>query len=887
MQLKPIKIFFFFPFSTNFLRICSCLHIIHKQNGLLIQKVNITASQKSSKLNDDRQEEIVQVTKPRSVTPTLNITTAEKSMAKKLPSPLMVTKIGSANRDNLNLTRDSTIRTSREFLNKLLESNVADVEPIPQLLEINSMPNFSQSSKVDTYLDEELNQFEPYHRRDSGTKDGYQSTEELELYNEPKLKTNEDKNKPRNTGAIPKGTVTPVFSETERSSSSLSHNRKSVSFDLPDPEPGAKFIPTFDSDDDSDDDVVMSSDASQPSEKPPVSVMSYEQNTIKQTAAKPIKGILRCTSPSLSQTSLERQYPPGSIASWIKTSQEQLAARKNDEIEHDNPFKKEFESKEVDTIVHAYPVKVRPQTTYEPLEEPLSLVPKKPIYASTGNISTDRAKPKPPLPPKPQKLKQAALVRNEGLDIMRQGLEKGDYVEYEHDPITNTVKEVKSDRDSFSPDTPLPPLPPVQSNKSRIPQLNLMQRSVGIIERPKQSPPPPPTPKTPIVVDADVIEILPAKYETLPKVEQAKVVHENSKENILVSDAMHCQILLQENELRNALRDRELFTPADPNSNQDTMSTTASQHSSTSGVFSPDSTMSRTKIPVLQSTSVFPPPQMLPVHYTQLPTPQQPGLIQTVPRDHHIQLCQPINTGSASSHNPNKTIMLVSSNPQSFFTTSTAAPTAVDNFMQATTHMQLQKQAQYYHQPLSAMHEQHVLHQWNRDNTFTTSNSTTNSSSINPNNYMSNNLTINTSQATGNSVTSRNHGREDVVIVGDNVNYQSLSTAPTNTPTINPVYVTNTLNNPNWQFDMQNGNQVIYVQTQFVPAPGTVFVEQIESSGTSRSSSVSTITSLPPNLPISDPQLASINVSNAAIGRTSFIDEPSPTMTTFGKQTQV
>lgn len=810
--------------------------------------------------------------------PTTTVTKPELNLTKSNPSPQsLVTKIGSS-ADTLSSLRRDTVTSSREFISSLLDlPSSSQLETVIQPVKDDKRVITSNiDNDNNTKRDEHIQKFEPYSRRELNTKDEYQSNEELELYDDERNERRANE-KPRSTGTVPKGTVTPVqsSSENERSSSSLSHHRKSVSFDLPDPEP-AQYTYRLSSDSDDDNDNIFSDTKNQDAvsgsrnfAKPPIpqssSEVKSEVELKRPTVIKPIKGILRATSPALSQ-----QQQTGSIASWIRSSQEHLSEQ---EIDQENPFKKEFESKsgEEDVIVHAYPVKVRPQTTYEPLGDQESKIPlSRPVFASTGNLATDRAKPKPPIPPKPQKLKEAELVSNQGLNLLRHGLEKGDYVEYEHDPITNTVKEVTPDRDSFSPDNPLPPIPVQSSMKSRIPQLTLTQRS---IERPKVSPPPPPTPKTPIIVDADLVEIVPARYETLPKVEQAKVAHENSKENILVTDEIHRRILLQENELRNALSDGII---SDTNNNFNAGYEVSSQYSSIQS-------SSHSKIPVLQPNSVFPTTQVLPVHYTQLPTPQQPGLIRTIVRDQPVQLCQPGNSYSGN------TVMLVSSNPQRIFS------------VPATTQFE-----RHGHTQMNAMHG-HLLHQWSHDNTITstpTSTSTNpnivNNSYTNNNSYLPRNPVINTLQTVCDNSLRDTFNLGSSGQVDGNVKHQILPTTDTTitvtkSPALNsPLFVTNNnYNNPsNSGWLPQNSNQVIYVQTQYVPVPGTAFIEQIESSGTSRSSSVSTITSLPPNLPTNatdtGPVFVGVNIDNeSSLSRTSFINEPSPTMTTFGKQTQV
>lgn len=500
-------------------------------------------------------------------------------------------------------------------------------------------------AKVVTDLDESTDELETY---DTG-----RITKELEA----RLDAEERKLANRKTPTL-----------DERSSSSMSH-RKSVSFDLTDPE-------------------------------------EDEATKRRRMQDKPIKGILRSSSP---QNALE------TVATWIRSSQEHLGSSCEEPEDHENPFREEVLA-----------AQKRPKSMfYEPVEVPAPMK----TFASASNLATDR--PKPPLPPKP-KPKKANLVRNTGFEVLKRS-DLG-YVEFEHDPLTNTIKEVGRE---FNPDDPLPPLPtipPPRPTVSRIPHLQ-SQRSV---ERPKQSPPPPP-PKTPIIVDSEVVEILPPiKKETFPKLERAKEHLENSKENVLVTDAIHRQILLQENQLRNALLEDPnanlVEIDSDPNNNQ----------------------QQESRIPILQQTRV------LPVHYTQLPTPQQPG--------YRIQDFVP-------------------------------PPSTVSYPFKPTT--------LHHYSPLP--HDQSSNKKNN--NRFT--------------DFYANNVIISNSSSTASEMSP--------VMVG-------------------------------------------YVETQYLPPAGHVTVEQIESAGTSRSSSTATITT----------EYTPINLTLPSATRTSFIqEESSPPLTTFGKQTAV
>uniref|UniRef100_A0A182N097 Uncharacterized protein n=1 Tax=Anopheles dirus TaxID=7168 RepID=A0A182N097_9DIPT len=97
----------------------------------------------------------------------------------------------------------------------------------------------------------------------------------------------------------------------------------------------------------------------------------------------------------------------------------------------------------------------------------------------------------PGIPP----IRQAEVVRNQAARKLREEFGQGDLVEYEHDTVTNTIREVRTER----------------------------------------------------------VQMLPAKYDTLPVKRTAQFVHENTPNNLLVTDDVHRQVLLEENEVRNKL----------------------------------------------------------------------------------------------------------------------------------------------------------------------------------------------------------------------------------------------------------------------------------------------------------------------------------------------
>ncbi|XP_035775525.1 protein lap4-like isoform X5 [Anopheles albimanus] len=217
-------------------------------------------------------------------------------------------------------------------------------------------------------------------------------------------------------------------------------------------------------------------------------------------------------------------------------------------------------------------------------------------------------------------LKRAELVRNQAAQKLQEEFTQGELVEYEHDPSTNTIR----------------PVPP---------------RGDG------ETPAPPP-----------VIEMVPACYNTLPVHRKAQFVHENTTSNLLVPEEVHRQVLLKENDLRNKLLaqyqyqhqhqyhhhqhpDHHIGSYVYASSRTSSVSPMAHhpQHTlhappSVAGyemydvkLTSPPPLLSgvvraHEPSPALASIAspelglapaqIYPPVQVLPVHYTKLPTPQ-------------------------------------------------------------------------------------------------------------------------------------------------------------------------------------------------------------------------------------------------------------------------
>jgi hypothetical protein len=398
-----------------------------------------------------------------------------------------------------------------------------------------------------------------------------------------------------------------------------------------------------------------------------------------QPEPKRIKGILRSPSPSV--------YYKGNVSNVVDVGKE-FIEDDDDETGKENPFRKEYLSQEklrpledepVTQSCSSYSDNDRADTRYQSSQrqslEDLhkssqSRIPiKKPIFKSTGSL-VDRPKMPPPRPPQPN-IKVAEMVRNEGLKRMSQHMEKQDFLEFVHNAETNTIEEVKG-QDFFDPDDPLPPLPKCP------PPLAQYKRS-NSSERPKVGPPPPP-PKSPKPA-GNIVEVLPARYDTLPVKQKPHFLNENSQNNILVTEDEHREILLTENELRNALLteyeetflssiNKEMLIEPFSSTNpflDDSSSFDSLSLQSTPNMLSPVSTLDKSGssfgqyIPAFQSVqhvepiNILPPPaQVLPVHYGQLPKPQHTGYPPSITHQYPIHYnAAPTGIIAQASQNPN------------------------------------------------------------------------------------------------------------------------------------------------------------------------------------------------------------------------------------------
>lgn len=314
---------------------------------------------------------------------------------------------------------------------------------------------------------------------------------------------------------------------------------------------------------------------------------------------------------------------------------------------------------------------------------------------STGSLIADRPKQKPPLPPKPKAasikspppiVKHADIMQNEALKTFQKEMLRGDLYEFIHDAETNQVTRIKQATTtipvvgttttkenfpceepttttttrlaSFNPTSPLPPIP-----KSNIPSYSKVYKRTTSVDRPTVSPPPPPINlstlpsadklKTIQIEDGSNVEILPV--DTLTPVRVTDEHHENCPEYNLVTEQTHREILLQENEIRNALQEQKIITetvvstsripvrkaPLPPTATKELL---IQKPCEIACALSSNNINQEHSFQQSQSTSnqVFPVTQILPVQYSQLPIPQQPDYFLTFPSSNQMT-CNPIS----------------------------------------------------------------------------------------------------------------------------------------------------------------------------------------------------------------------------------------------------
>lgn len=400
------------------------------------------------------------------------------------------------------------------------------------------------------------------------------------------------------------------------------------------------------------------------------------------------------------------EYPPSRLEKFGELNE-------RGEIQRENPFREAFLFKkppdayeEMAKMYSKNPPKLKREgsrSNEDLLSEETSHISSRLFFKSTENLAVIR-KPKipPPPPPKPEKtIKHADVVRNLALESFQNiDVGVGDFTVFEHNAVTNVIHQVS--------DMPLPPLP-----KS--------PKSPKSPKRPTESPPPPPInyATMPSLYDLPLppppIEILtpsptlslsatPIKHTS----RQKQFVHENSPDNILVPEDVHRTILLQENEIRNAIRHHST-TSSECSSIKTIISNSEGSHSNnysniskqsvnpfldTDDVFLESDTNSllssnddHQQTNILSPTQIFPTPQILPVQYTNLPMPQNASQPQFI----HIGGVAASATGVVSS----TTSQLPASLPPIFCTPGfTFAPNSIFQQQQQL----IQEQARQLHE---------------------------------------------------------------------------------------------------------------------------------------------------------------------------------------------
>lgn len=291
----------------------------------------------------------------------------------------------------------------------------------------------------------------------------------------------------------------------------------------------------------------------------------------------------------------------------------------------------------------------------------------KPVSKSMGNLAVERPKHRPPLPPKPPQVKHADVLQNEALKVLQSEMERGNFYEFKHEAQTNEIKSLRSDgngnvtsktptievkhRKPFNPGSPLPPLPPFKVEKPATKTHDIVHEAASLSDSP---PPPPINLATLPTLDKlhkvegfdEHVTFIPSRMELIPQ--RPDCHHENSPDNILVTEEAYREILLQENEVRNIIQqERDIKSripvrkapPPPPPATELSASTCSSTFSSSPAPAAATASASSVHQPsqsqkIFMSsipTQIFPPTQILPVQYSQLPMPQQPGYYQAFP----------------------------------------------------------------------------------------------------------------------------------------------------------------------------------------------------------------------------------------------------------------
>lgn len=408
----------------------------------------------------------------------------------------------------------------------------------------------------------------------------------------------------------------------------------------------------------------------------------------------------------------ELEYPPTRLEKFGELNE-------RGEIQRENPFREAFLFKKppdaYEEMAKIYSKNLKKlkregsRSNEDLLSEEISHIPIRGFCKSSDNLAVIQ-KPKtapPPPPPKPNKnIHHANVVRNIALESFQNSdVGIGDFTIFEHNAKTNVIHQLSH--------VPLPPLP-----KS--------PKSPKSPKRPTESPPPPPINYStmPSLYDLPLppppIEMLTPSptlsLSTTPIKQsnrQKQFVHENSPDNILVPEDVHRTILLQENEIRNAIK-LHSTTSSESSSTKTVISNSEGCHSinsnrkqsvnpnpflDTDDVFLESDTNSlissnddHQQTNILSPTQIFPTPQILPVQYTNLPMPQNASQPQFI----HIGGVAASATGIVSS----TTNLLPASLPPIFCSPGfTFAPNSIFEQQQQLIQEQ-QRQLQEQHEQL-------------------------------------------------------------------------------------------------------------------------------------------------------------------------------------------
>lgn len=489
---------------------------------------------------------------------------------------------------------------------------------------------------------------------------------------------------------------------------SNSSHRKSVSFDLGDPEFRTIYL--------EDDQQIVTIKKSISHER----LLNDNYEIPVETVKHQKKGILRSPSPMSNSSTLDRTplVPPAPLPNTSRREK----VLSDVEIERENPFRKEFFAEEEEEKEEHSPDqniyeeidftrarfkdssdsegyesgrisgparesrfnRDRPRSTYDsdnsvmsPIEEHTSSryysnehlleesekrIPIKwPVHKSTGDL-LDRSRIRPPLPPKPPAKLPVSLnyanVAYKDAQNNSQSIELVEVIERETPTVSEATPRPESKQFEFDAYAPLPPLPslPPQS-----PRIKTFKRHPSM-ERPTESPPPPPVNMATLPsrnkmhrIDADptIIGIVPTKFDILPTARRVEFVHENSPDNILVTETTHRDIMLHENELRNSIRESQ--SVAAPSSKLNVPVRQAPpppppahrQQSASSTPMTPQNVQS----PMFMPSQIFPQSQILPVQFSHLPIPQQAGYFHSFqPPLPPPPTAQPITTTTIHHH---------------------------------------------------------------------------------------------------------------------------------------------------------------------------------------------------------------------------------------------